>query len=138
MPRIQIRKRVTPRLIQSVQRLLQHGADRMLSRANFQVEQQIFKDGEPVYSSARAAPDNHGGWVIDNLKMNNALIAALARACHVEARSVDYRLVRYFRSRRQCKIAWRLRDGCLPANTTTLMASMAFRSSTSATRPAHT
>ncbi|TWI70050.1 acetyl esterase/lipase [Pseudoduganella lurida] len=106
MPRFKIRNRFTPRLIQSLLRMSQLGADRKLARANVRVEQHIAKDGglsvpvrvlRPAGAACGVVLDLHGGgWVIGNPQMNDALNAALVADCQVTVVSVDYRLVPRF------------------------------------------
>lgn len=102
IPRFRLRNRFMPLALQSLLRLSQIGSDSKLKRQGIKVEQheistaqaripvRILRPDQPVNG---VVLDIHGGgWVIGNAKMNDALNAAMAKACNVAVVSVDYRL----------------------------------------------
>ncbi|MCD7097202.1 alpha/beta hydrolase [Stenotrophomonas sp. MMGLT7] len=101
-PRFGIRNRFAPMLIQSLLRLSQLGSDRTARKAGLSVEQRRISSGDnevgvrvlrPGGSVRGVVLDIHGGgWAIGNARMNDALNAAMIRACEVAVVSVDYRL----------------------------------------------
>ncbi|MCC2957487.1 alpha/beta hydrolase [Massilia sp. IC2-477] len=101
-PRFSYRHPIVPRLGQLLLRLSQLGADRKLRRQGIAVERlTAAADGlrvpvrvlRPPASPRGVVLDIHGGgWVIGNPEMNDALNAAIVRACRVNVVSVDYRL----------------------------------------------
>jgi acetyl esterase/lipase len=103
LPRFGARMRWAARAMNGLLRLSQVGADGRLRRAGIDVRRMTAeRDGlrVPVRVLRPADPvravvlDIHGGgWVIGNACMNDALNAALARACGVAVVSVDYRLL---------------------------------------------
>lgn len=102
-PRLRIRNRVTPMLVQSLLRLGQVADGARLARAGVRASREFAEcDGlrVPVRILAGTRParavvlDFHGGgWVIGNAQMNDGLNIALVNACDVAVVSVDYRLM---------------------------------------------
>jgi len=102
-PRLRIRNRYTPLLVQSLLRLGQVADGARLARAGVRARRQlIHADGlaVPVRILTGSRPpravvlDFHGGgWVIGNAQMNDALNIAMVNACDVAVVSVDYRLM---------------------------------------------
>lgn len=102
-PRLRVRNRVTPLLVQSLLRLGQVADGARLARAGVQARREIICSdgmGVPVRiltgsRKPRAVVlDFHGGgWVIGNAQMNDALNIAIVKACEVAVVSVDYRLM---------------------------------------------
>ncbi|OBV37967.1 alpha/beta hydrolase [Janthinobacterium psychrotolerans] len=102
-PRLRIRNRAVPMLVQSLLRLGQVADGARLARAGVRARRHIVDaDGlkVPVRILAGARParavvlDFHGGgWVIGNAQMNDPLNIALVKACDVAVVSVDYRLM---------------------------------------------
>ena len=97
LPRFTIRKHWTPRLVQSLLRLSQTGADFRMRRASLAIER--IATPVPVRILCPAGKvravvlDYHGGgWAIGNPQLNDQLNAALIAACEVAVVSVDYRL----------------------------------------------
>ncbi len=101
-PRFAYRHRFMPLLGQALLRLTQLGADGRLRRAGIGVERLDALAGGlrvpvrvlwPAGAPRGIVLDIHGGgWVIGNPEMNDALNAAIVRACGVTVVSVDYRL----------------------------------------------
>lgn len=101
-PRFKVTNRITPRIGQALLRLSQIGADWRLRRRGLRVEHPLAKvDGasvpvrvvRPAVTPRAVVLDIHGGgWAIGNPQMNDALNAAIVRACGVAVVSVDYRL----------------------------------------------
>ncbi|VXB79393.1 alpha/beta hydrolase [Massilia sp. 9I] len=101
-PRFAYRHRFMPLLGQALLRLTQLGADGRLRRAGIGVERLDALAGglrvpvrvlRPAGTPRGIVLDIHGGgWVIGNPEMNDALNAAIVRACGVMVVSVDYRL----------------------------------------------
>ena len=102
-PRLRIRNRVTPMLVQSLLRLGQVVDGARLARAGVRARREFAEaDGlrVPVRILTATRParavviDFHGGgWVIGNAQMNDGLNIALVNACDVAVVSVDYRLM---------------------------------------------
>jgi len=102
-PRLRIRNRVTPILVQSLLRLGQVADGARLARAGVRARREFAEaDGlrVPVRILTGTRParavvlDFHGGgWVIGNAQMNDGLNIALVNACDVAVVSVDYRLM---------------------------------------------
>lgn len=102
-PRLRIRNRLTPMLVQSLLRLGQVADGARLARAGVRARREFAEaDGlrVPVRILAGTRParavvlDFHGGgWVIGNAQMNDGLNLALVNACDVVVVSVDYRLM---------------------------------------------
>lgn len=101
MPRLRIRNRHTPRVLQALLKLSQTGADFRLRRRNLQVRSVTVPNAPGVsvriIHSARPPRalilDFHGGaWVIGNPQLDDVLNAAIIDACNVAVISVDYRL----------------------------------------------
>ncbi|WP_426076286.1 alpha/beta hydrolase [Janthinobacterium sp. PSPC3-1] len=102
-PRLRIRNRVTPMLVQSLLRLGQVADGARLARAGVRASREFAEcDGlrVPVRILTGTRParavvlDFHGGgWVIGNAQMNDGLNIALVNACEVTVVSVDYRLM---------------------------------------------
>jgi acetyl esterase/lipase len=103
LPRLRIRNRFTPMLVQALLRASQLGADGRMRRRGIRVAQQVAEeDGLRVPVRVLRPPgavrgvvlDIHGGgWVIGNPCLDDAQNAALVEACGVAVVSVDYRLV---------------------------------------------
>ncbi|NNG21598.1 alpha/beta hydrolase [Telluria aromaticivorans] len=101
-PRVRYRHRITPLLGQALLRLTQVGADAKLRRKGVRVESRMADADDvqvplrvlwPAGSPRGVVLDIHGGgWVIGNPEMNDALNAAIVRACDVVVVSVGYRL----------------------------------------------
>lgn len=101
-PRFSYRHPLLPQLGQLLLRLTQLGADRKLRRSGIRVERHSVSAGgwqvplrllRPQGKPRGTVFDIHGGgWVIGNPEMNDALNAAIVRACGVTVVSVDYRL----------------------------------------------
>ncbi|MDB5959843.1 MAG: alpha/beta hydrolase [Massilia sp.] len=97
LPRFTIRKHWTPRLIQSLLRLSQTGADFKMRRAGLTIDTidtpvpiRILR---PAGQVRAVILDYHGGgWAIGNPQLNDQRNAALIDACQVAVVSVDYRL----------------------------------------------
>lgn len=102
-PRLRIRNRVTPMLVQSLLRLGQVADGARLASAGVHARREFAEaDGlrVPVRILTGTRParavvlDFHGGgWVIGNAQMNDGLNIALVNACEVAVVSVDYRLM---------------------------------------------
>lgn len=102
-PRLRIRNRLTPMLVQSLLRLGQMADGARLARAGVRARRVLVQfDGlaVPVRILTGSRParavvlDFHGGgWVIGNAQMNDALNIAIVNACQVAVVSVDYRLM---------------------------------------------
>jgi acetyl esterase/lipase len=102
IPRLRIKRRIGPVLIQALLRASQLGADRRLRRGGVTLElRQAEAEGlrvpvrilRPVGPPRGVVLDIHGGgWAMGNARMDDVLNAAMVRDCGVVVVSVDYRL----------------------------------------------
>ncbi|VEF11500.1 esterase/lipase/thioesterase [Pseudomonas fluorescens] len=98
LPRFKIRNRLTPRLIQTLLRASQIGADGKLRKHELTAERTTIgtvpvRIIRPHGQSKGVVLDFHGGgWVIGNAQMNDPFNAAIVNTCDVTVVSVDYRL----------------------------------------------
>lgn len=100
VPRLRIRNRYEPLLVQSLLRLSQLGNSHRLTKKGFGVQKHILNEGclsvrilRPQGPIKGIVLDIHGGgWVIGNAPLNDRLNAAMAKACQLAVVSVEYRL----------------------------------------------
>ncbi|MBV4477707.1 alpha/beta hydrolase fold domain-containing protein [Pseudomonas botevensis] len=102
LPRLRIRNRLVPRVIQGLLKISQIGGARKVREHGLEAEQKVIGvDGatvsvriiRPKGSVKGVVLDFHGGgWVIGNAQMNDPLNIAMVNTCDVAVVSVDYRL----------------------------------------------
>ncbi|SDU88475.1 alpha/beta hydrolase [Pseudomonas mucidolens] len=102
LPRLRIRNRFTPRVIQALLRAGQLGGAGKLRKQGVEAANKVIGAGDvqvpvriirPKGKAKGVVLDFHGGgWVIGNAQMNDGLNLAIVNACDVTVVSVDYRL----------------------------------------------